>query len=941
MAGQAVPVLGQSIGSNLYVQNKSGTHHNNTHNMVPITKVLKKIERFHHITFLYQAGLLKGKEVSKKVLESDDLGSKLWKLLSNLGLTYLEQSEGTYVIRPLPKLNIRPVAQQETVSGTVTDAQTGDPLPGVNILVVGTSTGTATDADGYYSLQVESLQDTLRFSYIGYQTKTMPINGRTSIDIKLKTTVLGGQELVVVGFGTQKRSQLATAVTTVNSEEIQNTPATGISEALTGKVSGLDIQSSGNGPGASSKILLRGRRSFTASNDPLIILDGIPYYGSLQDINQDDIKSISVLKDASSTAIYGSQGANGVIIITTKKGQKGKVKFSLSSYVGTKARYGKIPFQNAIQYANYKRESYRAVGTYPKGISAKADSNIFGDVELRALQEIKKNGGTGLNFQKLLFKNGLVHKHNLGISGGSDVVTYKVSGGYYYQRGIMPRNIYKRYNLQSNLTFNISSKVTAGANLFLHRINHTRKTTAFKQHGSAPSSIFQSSPLGEIRDPDGSRRFTVTSDGLLLNPLADYWWNSFHRNTNRWSGEIGVYGQVDLLPSLSYRLNLGLNFGYGAKGEYQGYYSLETNLGTPNASVSDTTNKLRLYQSILTYNHTFRGNHHLKITAVQSIQSRERVGIGGSAEQIPYKPSLYYNLGSAGKINTLVSDYSETVLSSYEGRINYDFKDKYLLSLSLRADGASQFSPEHKWGYFPAFAVGYRLSEAKFMEGAKSWLNNLKIRFSYGVTGNQGIQPYQTEGSVKRSHYSWDGGAEEALGYKPSGLENRDLKWENTAVSNLGIDFGFVNNRLTGTVAFYKSKTSNLLMYRRIPITTGYERILQNVGTTKNKGLEIDLKSENISSNNFQWSSNVVYYLNRNKIVSLYNGKEDDVSDRWFIGHPIQVYYDYKKIGIWQKDEKKEADSYDRIPGQVKVLDVNNDGKISDQDRVILGSPTA
>jgi TonB-linked SusC/RagA family outer membrane protein len=357
----------------------------------------------------------------------------------------------------------------------------------------------------------------------------------------------------------------------------------------------------------------------------------------------------------------------------------------------------------------------------------------------------------------------------------------------------------------------------------------------------------------------------------------------------------------------------------------------------PTAGANNSVDNFKIYESTLTYDKTFGSHHHVTVTAVQGFQNSRNETAAIGVIDLPYEASRYNNLGSANLVNSVGSTLSEWSLASYVGRIFYGYDSKYLVTLSMRADGATQFSEGHKWGYFPSAAIAYRISEESFMKGTSKWLSDLKIRLSYGVSGNRAISPYQTQGSLARTSYSWNDAA--GFGYAPSSLANKELKWESTEVYNLGVDFSLFDGNVSGNIDLYNTNTFDLLMFRKLPITSGYDQVLENVGGTNNKGWELGLRTKNIKTEQFSWTTNFSIYSNRTKIVSLYNGKEDDIGNGWFIGQPINVYYDYKKIGIWQTAEASKAGSYGRQVGQIKVLDLNNDGKISAEDRMILGNP--
>ena len=816
---------------------------------------------------------------------------------------------------------------QQGIAGTVSD-HNGVPIPGASVVEKNTTNGVAADFDGNYSITVSGPESVLVFTSVGFATQEITVGQTNTINVTLEEDTQSLDEVVVVGYGTQKRKDITGSVASVSTEDIADIPMTNIDDGLVGRIPGLDIVSSGGGPGSTNQLQLRGQRSFTASNDPLIILDGSPYYGSLNDINPYDIESVDVLKDASSTAIYGARGANGVIIITTKRGITGAPRFTLESYTGPVIAYGTIPYADAKQYAEIGREAYRAIGGYPEGgTNDEFDEIIFDEIEIQAIQK----GGKGLNYQDLLYRAGTQQKHQLTIRGGSENVKYNVTGSYFNNEGIIPGESFDRYSLRTNLDFTFSPIFTAGTSILLSNSLNQRKSSG------ALFQAFQSSPLGKLYENDGTPRFTATADGLVLNPLADYIYDSYRWDNKSWGGVLNVFAEAKILPELTYRLNLGTNFKLRTIKESAGFFSLDRNLGTPTAEVANSVDNLLLYESILTYNKLFNEKHQLTVTAIQGSQSTRIETSGVGVSDLPYEGSRYHNLGSATLVNSVGSDLVETNLLSYAGRVFYGYDSKYLLTLSMRADGASQFSPNHKWGYFPSAAFAYRISEEDFMKKTENWLNDLKIRLSYGVTGNQGIAPYQTQGGATRSAYSWNEAP--GFGYYPTELESRDLKWETTAVYNLGLDFRLLNGRISGSMDIYKTDTYDLLMFRKLPITSGYDEVLQNVGKTNNNGLELALSSINIIGDNFNWKTDFTFFRNRTQIVELYNGKVDDIGNRWFIGEPIEVFYDYKKIGIWQENEREEAASYGEEPGQIKVLDVDNDGAITDEDRMVLGSP--
>lgn len=809
------------------------------------------------------------------------------------------------------------------VSGVVKD-DTGQPLPGVTVLVKGTSIGTVTELDGSYTLTAPE-EAVLVFSFVGYMVQEINVGNQSIIDVTLREDETSLDEVVVVGYGTQKKRDITGAVSSISDTEIQEIPTGRIDKALVGRIPGLDIVSAGNNPGDGAQIRMRGNKSFSASNNPLIILDGIPFYGNIADINPQDIKSIDVLKDASSTAIYGSQGANGVIIISTRRGETSKAKFSFESFGGFSARYGNIPYGDGLQYASRGREAFRATGIYPiDGVDDSLDKQIFFAEEYSSLQD-----GKSVNYQDKLLQNGYRQQHQLSVTGGSESVKYNITGNVFDEEGILPGRTFGRNSLRSNLDIKLSSKFNVGTSILLSYNEINRKS-----NDGSLGQAQRGSPLGIPYNEDGTPRFMPTPDGQLVLPLADYEFDSYRFDDKRWATYISVFGVYNISEDLTYRINIGADVNLNTIKESAGSLSISRREGTPIANINNSVDGRKLYESVLTYNKIFQNDHQITLTAVHSIQSSKRETSGINVSDLPYEISRYDNVGSATVINSVQSNIQEWSLLSYVGRLFYGFKSKYLLTASIRADGASVFGPNNKWGYFPSVALAWRLSDELFMKNV-SWVTDLKIRASYGVTGNQAINPYQTQGGLGRTIYAWN--ESPAFGYLQSELANKDLKWESTESRNLGLDFGLINGRINGSLEVYFTNTFDLLMSRQLPITSGYNQVIENIGKTANQGVELSISSVNIDKRDFKWTTDFAFYRNNEEIVELYNGKVDDLGNRWFIGQPIHVYYDFNKIGIWQTDELDLATQYSRKPGQIKIQDLNEDGRYTDDDRMIVG----
>lgn len=911
-----------AMATDSYSQTKLSLDLKNT----TVRNALDAIENQSEFFFLYSEKII---DVNRRIdveVQQSTVDKILDKIFTGTDVSYTIKDR--QIVLTTPEVNKMPVTgdsqqQKKTISGKVTDSS-GATLPGVSVVVKGTTTGVITDNNGNYSLSNIPENASLAFSFVGMKGQEVVVGNKTTFNITLIEETVGIEEVVAIGYGTMKRRDITGSVSSMSGKEISSVPTSRLDQALQGFVPGLDVVSNGHNPGAGAQILLRGRRSFSASNAPLIILDGFPFTGNLGDVNSSDIVSLDVMKDASSTAIYGSRGANGVIIITTKRGKLGKPAFSIDSYAGLQMIYGRIPFGDGNWYLEKSREYFRGGGLYPKGIDPARDAQIFDATELKSIKE-----GTWTDWQNLMFQTGYKQRHQLNVNGGTDVIKYNLSGNVSDEEGVHEGFGFTRYNLMNNIDLVISPKLSIGTSI--HLSNSKRE----KEGSTGDRMIYVLSPLGRVYDEDGVTLlpYPVPSRNAV-NPLISYYYNDYRWIEQRSSAIINFFADYEIIDGLKYRLNLGLS---SSKQSTKSFSGRQSQGGSdPVASIDNSEFNDINYESIITYNKSFSDDHQLNLTAVHSIQTSNSETNNVGVRDIPYENALWYNLGAATTITGVGSNFYETALLSYVGRVFYGFQGKYLISASMRADGASQFSPDNKWGYFPSFALGWTISKEKFMRNTSNWLNNLKLRLSYGVSGNQAISPYVTQGGTTRTAYNF--GTVGAFGYRNFELANKSLKWESTEVINLGLDYAFVNNRINGSLEVYKTNTSDLLMPRMLPINTGYTSILENIGSTSSNGVELGLNIIAIDKNDFTWSMNNSFSLNREKIVKLYAGKQDDIGSLWFIGQPINVFYNLEKLGIWQLNEATEAAKYNRKPGQVKVKDLNGDFKIDDKDRKIIGT---
>jgi len=813
-------------------------------------------------------------------------------------------------------------AQSRQISGKISDTN-GEALIGASIAVKGTTTGTVTDADGEFTLTASN-EAVLIISYTGYNTKEEAVGTRTRIEITLEENVEQLAETVVVGYGTQKKSQLTGAISSITSKQITELPITNARQALQGRAAGVDVVQAGSRPGSGPTVRIRGRRSIQASNDPLYVVDGIPLAGGIDDINPQDIQSMEVLKDASATAIYGSRGSNGVVLVTTKRGKNGKSVVSFDTYYGISDALGRIDVMNGPEFAEYKRESRRAIGTYPAGpATADADAKLFEPIELDGIAQNRTT-----DYQDYLLRQGTIQSHQLGVSGGDKSTQFNISANYFNDKGIIYNQDFTRYTFRLNLDHQISRNVKVGTSTLL--VYSERNGESFNPYGGA----LQENPLGKPYDDNGNLIFLPTSDGLRTNPIAEVIPGAIVNLTKRLRMFTSLYGEWEILEGLKYRVNFGPDFTNSRTGTFTGSQTNARRGGLAVANTGYSYSFNYTLENILNYSKSF-GQNNLNITAMQSLQKDDFETANISVDGIPVETQLFYALGQASTINNPGTGITQWALNSYMGRVNYDFQGKYLLTLTGRYDGSSRFGANTKYGFFPSAAIGWNISEEGFLKGSK-WLEQLKLRASYGSIGNTAINPYQTQTSLSRTTYLF--GTTGAYGYRPNVLGNPDLKWESTSTANIGLDFSLWAGRVYGNIEVYQADTRDLLLNDQLPLTSGFSSVLRNVGRTRNKGVELTLSTVNVDKGDFRWSTDLQFTHNKEAILELFNGKVDDIGNARFIGQPLTAYFDFKKIGIWQTSELDLATKYQRKPGEIKVEDVNGDGKHDAADRTILGS---
>lgn len=717
-------------------------------------------------------------------------------------------------------------------------------------------------------------------------------------------------EVVVIGYGTQRKEAVTGSVATVKGDALREVPSANITQALQGRTAGVDISQTSTKPGAAMQIRIRGTRSLTGDNNPLIVLDGIPFVGSLADISSSDIKSIDILKDASATAIYGSRGANGVILVTTNRGAKGqRPKFTYNTFTGVQTLFSKYPMMDGPQFAKLRAYAIPAGNTTPL-YSNGAD----------------ENNGVNTDWQSLFYKPAMMTSHDVGVSGGTEGGNYNVGLSYFKQNALIPIQSYERFALRMAIDQQVGSVFKFG---FTTNTNYS----VSEGNGVNPGAVLGYSPIANPYNADGSpKRVMSTAGGIdqtwiytrrSLESLAD----KYIDETKSFASYNNLYGELSLpVKGLKYRLNVGLDFRTSNSGNYSGVGVFNTNpLGPSSAGKGNNQTYHWVLENLLTYDRTF-GKHKVNAVALYSAEQNKYTSSYMSAKNVPADFFQYYNLGQSPQADITVRPedqaYSKTGLLSAMGRIMYTYDNKYMFTATLRADGSSRLAPGNKWHTYPALSLGWNVTNESFMQNIKA-INLLKFRAGWGQTSNQAVDPYSTMGRFNVAPYNY--GSAGSTGIYGSQPPNPNLGWEYSKTQNYGVDFGILNNRLTGSVEYYKTHTYDLLTQKSLPATSGWSSIVSNVAETENKGLEVSLNGVIFDNpDGFTWEAGVNFYTNKNKILSLASGTERDVNNLWFVGHNINSLYDYQYIGLWQAGDPYqnilEPGTAADVVGSIKVL---------------------
>lgn len=803
-------------------------------------------------------------------------------------------------------------AQPHKVSGQVTAIDDGMGLPGVNVLIKGSSAGTTTDANGNYILEVPDVNAVLIFSFIGYISQEEPVEGRTTIDVALTADIMQLSEVVVVGYGTQKRSDITGSVVSVPKDRLSKLPVTNLMHAIQGTTAGLVVTQSSSVPGSSGSWQIRGVNSINANTSPFVVVDGVPFFGATNDINPNDIESIEILKDASAVAIYGTRGANGVILITTKRGKyaDGKPRIEYSGYYGVESMAHVLEPLGPDAYVQ-KYDDFMAA------------NNLSKTAVLPNAAEVENyDNGITTDWLDEATQPGHVQQQSISIAGGTENIQYYVSGTHLGQKGVVKGYQYQKTSLRANLDATITDYLKIGVSSFY---------TANNYDGGRANFLLASamSPYSVPYDDQGNYIiYPMSPEQLFANPLLGLSTDRLDRGRNL-TGTGYASITPGSIPGLEYRMNASYVLTTNRYAYYEGRQA-NNNSGYANVNNSETANWV--LENLVTYKRDVE-KHHVDFTALYSAQQVDWNQNYASATTFINDALGYYNL-DAGATQSSGSDANSYTMLSQMGRINYAYDSRFLLTLTARRDGYSAFGVNtNKYATFPSMAVGWNIQNEQFLRNTEI-VSQLKLRFSYGESGNMAIPVNQTASLAGTVKFPFEGSAQTGILFNTLG--NNDLNWETTTGTNLAVDFGLFQNRISGTIEGYKTVTKDILLQRSLPGITGYSSVWANLGEMQNLGIELTLKTINLQTGKFTWETALNFASYRNEIKELYGDGEDDVGNRWFIGHPLRVVYDYKKLGVWQEGDDFTSDP-DANPGDLKFKDQDGNHQITGDDRVIIG----
>jgi TonB-linked SusC/RagA family outer membrane protein len=973
LCGMTKPAHGQTLAAN-FVQ-KTEQDENNAPASISLSDALLRLSKNYDVNFEFNDRLLKDKIVSTRLLGgNDNLDKKLKRILEPLSLKYERFGKKSYVIfvrenaeKTTGKPQVRMikneggtepvlVAEQEqkftqpavqqasitkniidiTLKGSVSDEK-GDALPGVSVILKGTQQGTITDPEGKFSLEIPGTSAQVVFSFVGYLPQEISVGSQTRIDVILKQDTKALEEVVVVGYGTVKKSDLTGSVAKVGEANIKATPIASLDRAMQGRAAGVQVVSNSARPGGGSTIRIRGSGSVNAGNDPLYVIDGFPT-GNLNSINTDDIESIEILKDASATAIYGSRGSNGVVLVTTKRGKAGKTGITYDAYYGNQSVRNTIPLLNARQFAELVNEAQTNNGGKPYFDGSTAD------------KPLPTTLGAGTDWQKVVMRDAPIQSHQLSVAGGSEKSRYAISFGYFEQKGIVLNSSFKRYTLRANLDNDLNSKIKVGLSMqgaFTSGSN-ARTEVDGNAGGGIISAALSYSPTFPILNADGSYfKNQGTLNGLAVdNPLALT--NEFKNKATTIRILANSYIDYKIIDGLNFRTSFGADLISAKTNSYI------TRLAIAGASlggsgiISNQQDLNWLNENTLNYSKQLIPRHNISALVGYTIQGLSVENVAAKSNTFSDDFSEYNNLEAGATLVSPTSGASEWSLISYIARVNYGFDDRFLATFTARRDGSSRFGPDRKFGIFPSGALAWKIANEKWVKNISA-ISDAKLRMSYGLSGNQDIGNYRYLANISAIPYVLGGTL--YTGSATAGIANPDLRWEKNAQFDAGFDISLFNNRLQVSADYYIKKTSDLLFNVGVPTSSGFSTTLKNIGSVRNSGFELSLNTINVDKGSFRWSSEFNITFNKNKILTLdgrqefrtggdatiHNTSQNPILLR--VGSPLGNFFGLVTDGIFQNQGEVDASSQKNAkPGDLRYKDLNGDGTISDLDRDIIGN---
>lgn len=946
------PILAQSAQVSLKLQN------------VSLPDVFRAIEKQSDYTFAYDQKQLQPIRVSRVQFPNGSLQAVLAYLKKEASVDFLVVNHAISVqLKPtdLPtkgRSAVEPTSRSNrALRGRVTDAGTGELIPGANILLKGTTIGTATDALGKYALSVPDESATLVFSAIGYATQEVLVRNETILDVRLQEDVNQLKEIVVIGYGTQKKSDLTGSVGSVKGNQLMERPAINAEQTLAGRIAGVNVSTNSGRPGGRTAIAIRGFSSLNASNTPLYVVDGIIWTNGISTINPSDIEAIDVLKDASSTAIYGTRGSNGVIIVTTKRGSKEGNQLSYNTYytIGKLPTDRKADVLNSREWLSLEEDVYNnakkfdptgfAAGKYQNPVEKRKNYLVGNTLGNRELFSLDKNGVAqplyDVDWSNESLRTAISQGHNLSYTGKNDRTNYGIYLGYANENGIVKESFQKRYNVRTAIDQQLKKWLTVGGTVSYARTEQGGVDDSNGSYNVLRTTI-EMVPFIPYKYADGAYGYAGDYAGLekVDNPLTQIYENKLLSTANTFNGN--TYARIKLIEGLEFTSTFGANLINNLTPTAS---SSKLGGGSSQNSASISTNETRFWQWSNRFNYTKKINTDHTVNLLLGAEKQKYNYLGFQAAT-RFAPDDYYGYNNLGAGSTPLAPSSSTnsyQLESYFGRVNYNFSDKYLVTATGRFDGSSRFGQNNKFAFFPSTAVAWRISQEEFLKNNRI-LSNLKLRASYGLTGNSEIGSYRSNANLSTNSYIF--GGTRASGSTIGTLANPDLKWEKTAQYDVGLEAGFFNNRITLDADVYLKKTTDLLLDAPVPATSGYVVSTRNIGNMENRGLEISLTTVNIENASFSWSSSFNFSLLKNRITALGINNEDIIygfKDLQLlrVGQSVGSFYGYSREGIWRTDQADQAAVYNKKPGDVRILDVNKDGLINGNDRVIIGKGIA